>query len=467
MKPISHLLSRSLVALSVFCLALFLMSSVAATPVFANRAIAVTSSGNLDGIRGYSTSNAPSLASGACPSPIQKGTAANIALGSGVEPTGVAYDPKNKNLYVTTTQGYFEAISTTTNKIVGGKIAVDNSLGAIAVDTSSGQVFVASKTQSEVYIFNPVVAKGIALPTNSIPTYMIYDAFNGKVYVSDTFAKSISVILPSSHAITNIPLGGANPQPWGLAYDTYNGFVFVADRSDGTIQVISGATNNILRTLTPNVANSGPTGVAFDPFNNMLYVTAAFTDDVFVYNVTGNAYSNYKELADIQLNTGSSPFGVDVDCSDGNVWIADSGTSQVELLSTCQSKVIGPPISTGISVPNWFAFDPVNHWMYVTSTGSDSVEAISADSRTANNAIDCPMGITDYGTNGAIQTSYTTKEFVSTTTITSLNIGTSSNAAYNGISSVQLNGVAYGIAEGTNAGGVYWIQDIVDFKQLG
>src|SRR5580700_10949785 len=105
MKPISHLGSRSLVALSVFCLALFLLSSIAATPVFAKSVNVATSSGSSDGVRGYSTSNAPSLASGACPSPIQKGTAKNIALGSGVEPTGVAYDPRNKNLYVTTTQG--------------------------------------------------------------------------------------------------------------------------------------------------------------------------------------------------------------------------------------------------------------------------------------------------------------------------------------------------------------------------
>ena len=75
--------------------------------------------------------------------------------------------------------------------------------------------------------------------------------------------------------------------------------------------------------------------------------------------------------------------------------------------------------------------------MYVTNIGSDSIEAISADSRTANNAVDCAMGITDYGINGAKPTTYTTKEFVSTTTITSLNIGTSSQAAFNGISSVQ------------------------------
>ena len=104
---------------------------------------------------------------------------------------------------------------------------------------------------------------------------MIYDAFNGKVYVSDTFAKSVSVIDASSHAITNIPLGGTNPEPWGLAYDTYNGNVFVADRSDGTIQVIDGATNAVVKTLTPNIASSEPTGVAFDPFNNFLYVTGS------------------------------------------------------------------------------------------------------------------------------------------------------------------------------------------------
>ena len=295
--------------------------------------------------------------------------------------------------------------------------------------------------------------KGIALPANSIPTYMIYDAFNGKVYVSDTFAKSVSVIDPASSAISNIGLGGTNPQPWGLAVDTYNGYVFVAGLLRRVDSSDSHSSNTVIGTLNPPVANSGPTGIAFDPFNNMLYVTGDYSNAVYVFNVTGNVASNYKLYTSLSFSAAvSSPFGVSVDCSDGNVWVAFSGSSNLYVISTCSNKIIGPSIATGISAPNWLAFDPVNHWMYVTNPGSDSIEAISADSRTANNAINCAMGITDYGTNGATLTPYTSKQFVSTTTITALSIGKSSVVAYNGISSVQLNAVDYGIANGTAAG---------------
>ena len=396
-----------------------------------------------------------------------KGAAKNIALGAGATPNGEAYDAKNKDLYVATNQGYFEAISTSTNTIVGGKIAVDSNLGAIAVDSSSGQVFVASKTQSEVYSFNPVNPTGIALPTNSIPTYMIYNSFDGKIYVADTFASDVSIINPSTDAITNVPLG-SGAQPWGLAYDVYNGFVFAADRANGDIKVISGPTASVVATLTPTIASSGPTGVAFDPFNNMLYVTGSYTNNLFVFNVTGNTPAKYTQYTALNFPTSvNSPFGVSVDCSDGNVWVAFSGSSNLLVVNTCSNKIITNSITTGISSPEWLAFDPVHHRMYVTNQGSGSIEAISADSLALTNNPDCAMGITDYGLNGATAAPYDTTQFVSTTTVTSLSIGTSSNPAFNGIASVQLNAVTNGIAEGASTSGTYWMQNVVDFKTLG
>ena len=86
---------RTVFSLSIFCLALFLVSSLVAPSTFPKNAAVIPGESN-SGARGYSPANAPSVASGACPSPVQKGAAKNIALGSGVQPTGEAYDPLNK-----------------------------------------------------------------------------------------------------------------------------------------------------------------------------------------------------------------------------------------------------------------------------------------------------------------------------------------------------------------------------------
>jgi DNA-binding beta-propeller fold protein YncE len=458
---------RKMIIFSVACLLLFLFSGALSPSVITKSAALTSNSLSSSNALGYSPASAfssPATPSGSCPAPVNAKTSANIPLASGAEPTGISYDSKNGNMYVATNQGYFEAISTSTNKIVGGKVPVDQELGAIAADSKSGQVFVASKTQSEVYVFNPVEAKGIALPSNSIPTYMLYDPVNDRIYVSDTFAGKVSEITPSSSGITNIGLSGSNPQPWGMSYDTYNGYVFVADRSDNSIQVISGG--SAIRTISLAVANSEPTGVAFDPFNNVLYVTGEGTDTLYGLNVTGNDVKNYGGGFHSSLPSGSSPLGIGVDCSTGNVWIALSGTSELFVLSTCQRTVIAG-VTSGISVPNWFAFDPTHHWMYVTNTGTDSVEAISSDSLKTTTAVDCPIGLADYGTDGNVPAHYTTTEFVSSTTITSLNIEASSVSSYDGFMGIQLNAVVYGVSEGASSSGVYWVQNVIRMVQIG
>ncbi len=453
---------------SVVALGILLLLSVSSFTAFASTgpiSNAQTKSGSAASISSSARYNpigsTASKSVYSCPSPVTNESSVTIPLTYSTNPNGIAFDPSHSLVWVAAQDGTVQAISTLTNK-VNSTISVDDDLGGIAVDTSNSQIFVASKTQNVVYTLRPV-EKGISLPKDSVPTYILYDPVYNKIYVSDTGSGYISVIDPATYkVIKNIKLSADyNAMPYGLAYDSFNGLVFATDTQGSRIDVINND-NAIVASLS--LGTVGPFGVAFDPFNSRLYITGNYVGKLLVYNATGDDPSLFNPLYNITFASGSEPFGVDVDCSTGNIWVSDTGLNAVYVLSACSSNIINT--TSNLSAPEWFSFDSVHHQMYVTEQGGMAVVMLPSDAVPPQTVNDCAIGLADYGMYKGVSYTYTTTKFQSNTTFTSLNIGNNANPAVNNIMSVQFNMVDYGVTEHSNTG-AYWVQNIADMKQTG
>jgi YVTN family beta-propeller protein len=179
-----------------------------------------------------------------------------IHVGSG--PTGIAFDPKNGNLYVTNSR--------------------DKSVSVISGENDTVIRTIPCCVQ---YTYNKVSPWGIA-----------FDLTNGNLYVTGSAESppvissgGISVISGQNNTvIKNIPCCAADGSPWGIAFDSANGNLYVTNTQDFSVSVVSGKNNTVIGSpiMVGKVPPGGPYAIAFDSANGNLYVP-------ILHNYTGHS----------------------------------------------------------------------------------------------------------------------------------------------------------------------------------
>ncbi len=118
---------------------------------------------------------------------------------------------------------------------------------------------------------------------------------------------------------------------------------------------------------------STPTWLAYDPADQSFYVAVDPSDvDIVPANFTS------APVVTATIPVGSAPFGVTYDNLSGDLFVTNSGSNNVSVLSGSLSSPISS-ISVGWQ-PQGVAYDPVNNEVYVANNGSDNVSVISAAS---------------------------------------------------------------------------------------
>jgi hypothetical protein len=161
------------------------------------------------------------------------------------------------------------------------------------------------------------------------------------------------------------------------------------------------------------------------------------------------------------------------DCTHNTVWIENTVSDTVNVLAQCPGSLTVNRLPTALanitdgSGAQDMTYDNATHVMYISDSATDTVSAIETDTLqppTSAQGIGCPTGVADYGINGNQTYSYTTSSFESQVVINKLSIGTSSQAAYNNLASLQLNVMAYGMPSHIS-NGIYWTQDVFSLNQ--
>lgn len=290
------------------------------------------------------------------------------------------------------------AVSTFASSSSGSATLTDAQ--GVAVDPSTGDIFVADTGQNTILMISPsgtvstiAGTPGTAGSANGVgndssgtgnaatfnaPSAVAFDPANGDLFVADTGNNAIRMLTPNNSGSGAMPytvstLAGAGASgaggsatfsgPMGIAVNPGQGSagtVYVADTGHNVIDAIdlsSGAVTPLAGTGASgsgaSASFSGPEGIAVDPSTNNIYVadTGNNVIDMITPSGTTSLVAGTSGTSGSTDGTGSSamfnaPKGVAVDPNSGLVYVADSGNNSIRLIASAASGASGSTVST-------------------------------------------------------------------------------------------------------------------------
>ncbi len=283
------------------------------------------------------------------------------------DPTQIAWDAANGDLYAAAQNGSVFVISPATDTVIATPSGAEFADG-VAVDPSNGDVYVAGFTVVSV-ISGTTNAVVTGVGVGDVATGGIaFDPANGDLYVLVPGDGQVAIIDGATNTlVSNISVGGA---PWGAVYDSWNGDMYITGTSGGIV-VVNGTTNTVVARIS---GVGGSNGGAFDPSNGYVYIPDDTQDTLNVINGSTNTV-----VAKIGIHTGNTvqydPVLAGFDPDTGDICVPDFFQDDVAV-------VAGPSNTVLLGIPtgaeSWgVAFDPGNGNGYVTNFGNDTVSIIS------------------------------------------------------------------------------------------
>ena len=204
-----------------------------------------------------------------------------VAVGAG--PEGVAYDSGDGDVYVANGGSHNVTVidGATNTRVTSIEVPVGSGADGVAYDSGNGNVYVTFHSTGDVGVINGTNALATTIgDVGTGPTGMAYDTGNGELYVVNNVSAApscvgvcppgVTVIGPTDDIVTTIDVAD------GLTYAVYDGAsgdIYVGDYGEGSIQVVSGTTNQVIGTLSGPGIPTTPNGLAYDSRNGDVYVT--------------------------------------------------------------------------------------------------------------------------------------------------------------------------------------------------
>ncbi len=281
-------------------------------------------------------------------------------------------------------------------------IAFDPVQGTIWVGFDLGQIdipyYFDEQVSPELLIVNATTGRGVYLSTNyDVVSAITYDPANRDMYVAEFSLNGyleanetsyVVVFNASNEQIVNpgIPVGRV---PTSIVYIAATNDLWVTDEGTVQVNVISGATNQVVETLGPSNFISGGWGMAYDPVNGDVYIDAFELDTIEVLNATR------AETLPYAIPT-PGPYGwvaydpVIGDLFAWSIGFLVDGTAGVELIDpTSQAQLAQIPLPGG-SYAESLVVDPVNgNAIMGLSNGEVAILNVTTDAVTA---ISPPLG---------------------------------------------------------------------------
>ncbi len=296
-----------------------------------------------------------------------------VALGRVWSMLGIAYNPANKDVYVTAAYGTAGlawlgkvfVIDGATDTVVG-EVPVGDDPAMPAVDPTTGDVFVPNTSGENVTVIqgatNTVVAN---ISVGTIPTWGAYDSVNRRVYLSNNGGKSLFTIDAVTHRVLRETFLGIGSLPYGVAYDPANGDVYVVDPAGYSVIVVNGSTG-LEVTRIPVGHDGWPEKIAYNPVNGHLYVTDNRGNAVIVIDGATNRILG-------NVSVGSQPLGLAVDDANGRVYVLNTFSGNVSVIDGETSRVVATVDLATHSLSGGIAYDSAHGRVYVPVGGNVTV----------------------------------------------------------------------------------------------
>lgn len=299
------------------------------------------------------------------------GVGSTFTLKVGLNPLGIAFNPKTGTLYVA---------------IAGATLN-----GTVAVIDASNRIVL--KNVSTPTIRSGVIHKLVSVDVNPI---------SNLVYVSDAAQQAVFVIDGNTNMVNaTIVLDG---EPAGIGVDSETGKSYVAIQSSNVVDVIDGKELKVIGTIVVE----SPYTVAVDSVTNRIYVSGdkgvsiidGTTERVVgtlplgrIFGITVNPASDKVYLTDRLENNGTvyvvegssndvtamihlccNLWGVATDASRDRVYVSDDYLSTVAVIDG-QSNKLTDSITVG-SLPAYIAVNQADGVAYVANWGDTTVSVL-------------------------------------------------------------------------------------------
>ena len=276
--------------------------------------------------------------------------------------------------------------------ISGGSTGLMSPEG-IAVDSTSGDIYVADSAAASVFVYSGGSSGNVAPSatisggtTGLMSPKGIAEQTGGDIYVADSVAVSVFVYSAGSNgniAPTATISGGKTglAKPFGVALDSSSN-IYVTNSTPSVTVYSEGSSGNVSPTATIRGSNTTldvPTGVTLDS-SNKIYVADQSTSSVAVYAALGNSSGTLNDTPSAVISTTmttglSHPQEIALDSS-GNIYVADDFAASVYVYpaGTNGNAVPTAVISggkTGMNSPYGIALDSSDN-IYVADYGSVS-----------------------------------------------------------------------------------------------
>jgi YVTN family beta-propeller protein/VCBS repeat-containing protein len=302
--------------------------------------------------------------------------------------------PTSDSFTVTVTDGLAgtdESVTVPIKPLAGGKaasviatIAVGNGPFPLAVSPNGNYAYVGNEGSDTVSVINtatntvtttiPVAEPPVALAFNPSGT-LAYVANDSGITVIDTATNTVTTTIPN-------PNGPYSPTAVALSPNGAQAYVSYAN---GTVAVINTATNTITSTIPVGIA---PVGVAISPDGDTAYVTNTGASDITnTVSVINTATDTVTNTIPIGAAGFSEPMGVAVSPDGSLAYVANYGQNTVAVIDTATDTVTNTIPINGPSGPATnpyngtnpygLAVSPDGSYVYVTDSNSNTVSVIS------------------------------------------------------------------------------------------
>jgi YVTN family beta-propeller protein len=303
------------------------------------------------------------------------GTTVLRSVAVGTDPQFLVYNPAAVSLYVTDS-GSDNVTVIAANTYARSSIGVGTEPEGIAYNPVLKHVYTANFGSSNVSIIYDLTV--YASPAVGLePWGVAYDAGSNAVYVTNANPENVSVlqndrIVGSVEPFTNQPYYQLSL--YGMVYDSITGDLYFADQgtNPGQALVLAGAFGlpGVGATLGP-IAGS-PLGGAVDASGTLYLPNEAGS------NLTLLSHPGEVGVRPTSVRVGLHPHAVVFDPVRGEVYVANTGSNNVSVVSTTTMSVVAW-VSVGVS-PEAIAYDPTNNQIDVANFGDGTMSVISDSS---------------------------------------------------------------------------------------
>ena len=240
-------------------------------------------------------------------------------------------------------------------------LAIPSGSNALAYDPTSQAMLIVSTATNTVTAVESAGTPPINNPawvaqTGASPVAIAVDTGTGDAYIANEAGNSVTVVSPTGSVVGTVSVGA---RPVALAYDTANGHMLVANSAGNSVTDIDGTT--VVGTVSVGAV---PIALQYDPATTNVYVANQGSSSVTVITPA--------DIVATTIGGLTTPTALTYNPINVTVWAADSGASTaVEFTPT----IATPTLAAGAGP---WALLPSAGNVYATENGAGAVEAISA-----------------------------------------------------------------------------------------